>query len=310
MRVGILLGGRSAEREVSLRSGEAVYRALVEKGRDAVKIDAGPDVAERLRAEQVDVAFIALHGKGGEDGCIQGLLEVMGIPYTGPGVLASALAMNKIATKRVLTAAGIPTPPFHILEPDAGEDSPALAARALRMMPLPAVVKAPTQGSSIGTSIVHRAEGMAPALAEALRYDPVVLIEEYIPGREVTAAVLGNAKPLVLPLLEIVSAKGVYDYEAKYTPGMSDHLIPPRVATEVQQKIATTALATYKLLGCRGFSRVDFVVADDLQPYVLEVNTIPGLTEISLFPDAARAAGIPFADLVERLITLALGKEE
>jgi D-alanine-D-alanine ligase len=159
-------------------------------------------------------------------------------------------------------------------------------------------------------TIVHRAEEMAPALAEALRYDPVVLVEEFIPGREVTAAVLGNAKPRVLPLLEIVSAKGVYDYEAKYTAGMSDHLIPPRLRAEVQEKIAETALMTYKLLGCRGFSRVDFVVREDLHPYVLEVNTIPGLTEISLFPDAARAAGISFPDLVERLIALALGKEE
>jgi D-alanine-D-alanine ligase len=306
----VLLGGRSAEREVSLRSGEAVYKALIEKGRDAVKIDAGPDVAERLRGERIDVAFIALHGKGGEDGCIQGLLEIMGIPYTGPEVLASALCMNKIATKRVLTAAGIPTPFFHVLEPDAGEDPRLLAIRALEMMPLPAVVKAPTQGSSIGMGIVRGAEDMAPALAEALRYDPVVLIEKFISGREVTAAVLGNAKPQVFPLLEIVSAKGIYDYEAKYTPGMSDHLIPPRLKTEVQQEIAATALATFKILGCRGLSRVDFVVSEDLHPYVLEVNTIPGLTEVSLFPDAARAAGMSFPDLVERLISLALGKEE
>lgn len=310
MRVAVLLGGCSAEREISLRSGEAVYRALVKKGREAVKIDVGPDVAEKLRAERVDVAFIALHGKGGEDGCIQGLLEIMGIPYTGPGVLASALAMNKIATKRVLVAGGLPTPPFYVLEPKLGEGVSALARRVLEAMPLPVVVKAPTQGSSIGMSIVRGEKGLEAALADALEYDPTVLIERFMPGMEVTAAVLGNENPVVLPLIEIVSAKGVYDYEAKYTPGMSDHLIPPRLAENVQQQISEIALAAYKLLGCRGFSRVDFIVHNSLEPYVLEINTIPGLTEVSLFPDAARAAGIPFEDLVERLITLALGREE
>ncbi|MEW6182521.1 MAG: D-alanine--D-alanine ligase [Bacillota bacterium] len=306
MRVAVLLGGRSAEREVSLRSGEAVYKALAERGMDAVKIDAGPDVAERLRAERPDVAFIALHGKGGEDGCIQGLLEIMGIPYTGPGVLTSALAMNKIATKRVLTAGEVPTPPYAVIEPEPEEALAAMAARAAKVMPPPVVVKAPTQGSSIGMSIVRSREGLGQALEDSLRFDPVVLIERFIPGMEVTAAVLGNAEPVVLPLLEIVSATGVYDYESKYTPGMSDHIIPPRLAEDVQRRIAALALETYKLLGCRGFSRVDFIVGDNTEPYVLEVNTIPGLTEVSLFPDAARAAGITFGDLVERLIRFAI----
>lgn len=304
-----MCGGWSAEREISLKSGEAVYRALLEKGWDAVKVDVGPDVAGELRAARVDVAFIALHGKGGEDGSIQGLLEIMGIPYTGPGILASALAMNKAATKRMLVAEGLPTPPSLTLEQGAG-DLRALAGRVLREMSLPVVVKPATQGSSVGMEIVRGEEGLESALAGAFRYDPVVLVEKFIPGTEVTAAVLGNARPVVLPLIEIVSAKGVYDYEAKYTPGMSDHLIPPRLADGVQRRVAEIALAAYKLLGCRGFSRVDFIVGEDLQPYVLEVNTIPGLTEVSLFPDAARAAGISFGDLVERLIALALGKEE
>lgn len=308
MRVAVLLGGRSAEREISLKSGEAVYRALCAKGWEAVKIDVGPDVAERLREIHPDVAFIALHGKGGEDGSIQGLLEILGIPYTGPGILPSAVAMDKIATKRMLTAAGLPTPPFITLEGD--NDLAAIAGRVLQEMSLPVVVKAPTQGSSIGMSIVYREEGLVPALAGALRYDPVVLVEKFISGTEVTAAVIGNRRPVVLPLIEIVSAKGVYDYEAKYTPGMSDHIIPPRIDSGLQEKIKAAALATYRLLGCRGFSRVDFIAGEDGVAYVLEVNTIPGLTEVSLFPDAARAAGISFPDLVERLIALALGQEE
>jgi len=309
VRVAVLFGGRSAEREISLKSGEAVYQALREKGWDAVKIDVGPDVAERLREIRPDVAFIALHGKGGEDGSIQGLLEVLGIPYTGPGILASALAMDKIATKRMLTAAGLPTPPFITLEQN-GAALESLAAQVLQAMPLPVVVKAPTQGSSIGMSIVKREEGLVPALSEAFRYDPVVLVERFIPGVEVTAAVLGNKRPVVLPLIEIVAAKGVYDYEAKYTPGMSDHIIPPRVDARLQEEIGAAALATYKLLGCRGFSRIDFIAGTDGKPYILEVNTIPGLTAVSLFPDAARAAGISFADLIEKLIALALGQEE
>lgn len=308
MRVAVLLGGRSAEREISLKSGEAVYRALVERGRDAVKIDVGPDVAQRLQAARADVAFIALHGKGGEDGSIQGLLEIIGIPYTGSGVLSSALAMDKTATKRLLIAEGLPTPRFLSLNAEAW--NPSLTADAIKEISLPLVVKPATQGSSVGMTIVRREEELAPALREAFRYDTSVLVEEFISGTEVTASVLGNTRPVVLPLLEITSAKGVYDWEAKYTPGMSDHLIPPRIPDTVQKHVAEIALAVYKLLGCRGFSRVDFMVGSDSQPYVLEVNTIPGLTELSLFPDSARAAGISFGELVERLISLALGEEE
>lgn len=308
MRVAVLLGGRSAEREISIKSGEAVYKALVEKGRDAVKIDVGPDVAQRLQAERVDVAFIALHGKGGEDGSIQGLLEVMEIPYTGPGILASALAMDKVATKRLLISEGLPTPRFVNLE--SGSRDLSMTGGLIREINLPVVVKPRKQGSSVGMTVVRREEELVPALEDAFRYDPSVLVEEFIAGTEVTASVLGNARPVVLPLIEITSVKGVYDYEAKYTPGMSDHLIPPRIPDAVQAHVSEIALAAYKLLGCRGFSRVDFMVGSDLQPCVLEVNTIPGLTEVSLFPDAARAAGIPFGDLVERLVSLALGQEE
>lgn len=308
MRVAVLLGGRSAEREISLNSGEAVYRALVERGWDAVKIDVGPDVAQRLQAERADVAFIALHGKGGEDGSIQGLLEIIGIPYTGSGILPSALAMDKVATKRLLISEGVPTARFINLK--AGSWDAPLAADVIKKIGLPLVVKPATQGSSVGMSIVNREEKLAPALEEAFRYDASVLAEEFITGTEVTASVLGNDRPVVLPLLEITSAKGVYDWEAKYTPGMSDHLTPPRIPDTAQKRVAEIALTVYRLLGCRGFARVDFMVGTDLQPYVLEVNTIPGLTAVSLFPEAARAAGISFGDLVERLISLALGQEE
>ncbi|MEW6448208.1 MAG: D-alanine--D-alanine ligase [Bacillota bacterium] len=308
MRVAVLLGGQSAEREVSLKSGEAVYRALVGRGRDVVKIDVGPDVAQRLQVERADVAFIALHGKGGEDGSIQGLLEIMGVPYTGSGILASAIAMDKVATKRLLLSEGLPTPRFVNLK--AGSCDPLKTEDVLRKIRLPLVVKPATQGSSVGMTVVRKEEELAQAIKDAFRYDTSVLVEEFVAGPEVTASVLGNERPVVLPLLEITTAKGVYDYEAKYTPGMSDHLIPPRIPIAVQRRVEEIALVTYKLLGCKGFARVDFIVGSGSQPYVLEVNTIPGLTEVSLFPDAARAAGISFSDLVERLISLALGQEE
>ncbi|RDV84086.1 D-alanine--D-alanine ligase [Ammonifex thiophilus] len=308
MRVAVLCGGNSAEREVSLRSGEAVYRALRERGWEAVKIDVGPDIALRLSEVKPDVVFLALHGKGGEDGSIQGLLEVMGLPYTGPGILASALAMNKIATKRYLLSASLPTPDFIILDKEESPDEWLRRVKEFRSFPV--VVKAPTQGSSLGMSIVRREEELLPALMEAFRYDPVILVEEFIEGVEVTAAVLGNRKPVVLPLIEIVADKGVYDYEAKYTPGKSRHIIPPRLPEPWQEKIKELALATYRWLDCRGFSRIDFMVNRTGNPYILEVNTIPGLTEVSLFPDAARAAGMSFGELVEKLIYLALGQEE
>ncbi|MCL6638346.1 MAG: D-alanine--D-alanine ligase [Firmicutes bacterium] len=308
LKVGVLLGGRSAEREVSLRTGEAVYQALLAKGYQAVKIDVGFDVAERVKEENIGLAFIALHGKYGEDGTIQGLLEILDIPYTGPGVLASALAIDKVAAKKMFIYEGLPTPRFILVERrDAavtGMDAAVL--RIENEIGLPAVIKAPTQGSTIGTSFVRRKEEIVPALELAFHYDEVALVEEMIEGREITASVLGNEDPVALPLIEITSTTGVYDYEAKYTPGMSEHIIPPGIPEDRQELVREMAVRAYRALGCRGLSRVDFMVDRQGRPYVLEVNTIPGMTATSLFPDAARAAGIEFPDLVDRLVRLAL----
>ena len=307
MKIGVLLGGRSAERDVSLRTGESVFKALLEKGYQTVKIDVGLDVAERIREEKIDLAFIALHGKYGEDGTIQGLLEMLDIPYTGPGVLASALAIDKVATKKMLIYEGLPTPRFILVDrrASAGPGLESAAGRVEREMGLPVIIKAPTQGSTIGTSFVHRREEIGPALELAFQYDGVALVEEMIDGAEITASVLGNEEPVALPLIEITSASGVYDYNAKYTPGLSDHIIPPRIPEDQQAVLKELAVRAYRALGCRGLSRVDFMVDRQGRPFVLEVNTIPGMTETSLFPDAARAAGIEFPDLVERLVVLA-----
>ncbi|MGI9953356.1 D-alanine--D-alanine ligase [Moorellaceae bacterium AZ2] len=310
MKIAVLMGGPSSEREISLKSGEAVYQALLSKGHEAYKLDLAPTTASELLASRPDLVFIALHGKPGEDGSVQGMLEVLGIPYTGSGVLASALTIDKIITKRLLQQANIPTAPFLVFtakECRRGALSATLD-QIHRKLGLPVVVKAPTQGSTIGTYIVRSPEEMETALAGALQYDDRVLVEKFLPGPEVTAAVLGNEVPQVLPLIEIVSHTGFYDYRAKYTPGLSDHLIPPRLPQEVQEETIRLAAETYKLLGCRGFARVDFIVAGGRHPHVLEVNSVPGLTATSLVPDAARAAGYSFPDLIQKIVDLALEK--
>ncbi len=310
-KVAVLYGGMSEEREVSLRTGAAVCKALQAKGYDVKSIDVDRQVAKRLLEEPVDLAFIALHGRYGEDGTIQGLLEIMGIPYTGPGVMASAVAMNKITTKRLLLNAGLPTPKFQVLK-DFEVSKQGLDAVALDLksrVSLPAVVKAATQGSTIGIYFIYRWEELAPALEKAFGFDREVLVEEFIEGMEVTASVLGNEEPQALPLIEITSVTGKYDYEAKYTAGMSEHIIPPRLPEEKQREIQSLAVQAYQTIGCRGLSRVDFMVTKAGKPYILEVNTSPGMTETSLYPDAARAAGIEFPELVDRLVKLALDKD-
>lgn len=309
LKVGVLCGGRSAEREVSLRSGEAVYQALLNCGYDVVKIDVGFDIAEQIKQHQIELAFLALHGKYGEDGTIQGLLELLDIPYTGSGVLASAIAINKITTKKLFKLEGIPTPDFTVFTrnevSNLGLDQ--ACKKALDLVGLPAVVKANTQGSTIGISFVHQAELMGAAIEESLKYDQDVLVEKFISGMEVTASVLGNQDPVALPLIEITSVTGVYDYQAKYTPGMSDHIIPPRLPEETQNKIKQLAVKAFQVLGCRGLGRVDFMVQGS-EVYALEVNTLPGMTATSLFPDAARYAGMEFPQLVDKLVKLALEK--
>lgn len=305
-KIGVLLGGRSAEREVSLRTGEAIYRALLENGYDAVKIDVDVNIAENLKQQGIELAFIALHGKYGEDGTVQGLLEMLDIPYTGSDVLASAVAMNKIATKKILLSEGIPTPDYCIVTHTEYLNSPLQdIEQKILALELPVVIKAATQGSTIGITFVHDQKDIKTGLEEAFKYDPAALVEKMVPGTEITASVLGNEDPEVLPLIEIVSATGVYDYEAKYTVGMSDHIIPPRVSREIQENISDLARRTYTAIGCRGLARVDFMVDGAGRPYALEVNTIPGMTETSLFPDAARAAGISFPELVKKLVQLA-----
>lgn len=301
-RIGVLMGGLSAEREVSLKSGAAVHRALLARGYDAVAIDVDRDLAVVLASQGIEAAFIALHGRYGEDGCVQGLLELMGIPYTGSGVLASALAMNKLYAKQAFAAAGLLTTPFVALS--QGE-----TVRAGDLpFGLPAVVKPVQEGSSVGVSIVKSEADLQAAIDEAFRYDRVILVERYVKGQEVQVGIL-NDRPV--GAIEIIPKNEFYDFEAKYTDGMAEHVFPARLSEAHYQKVQELGLAAHRALGCAGYSRVDFLVTEQGDCYLLEVNTLPGMTALSLLPEIAqKGAGLGFEELVEQIITTAALKTE
>ena len=293
-KIGVLMGGLSSEREISLRTGGLVAASLTKKGYSVTAIDVGRDLPQRLISEDIGVAFIALHGRYGEDGCVQGLLEVMGIPYTGSGVSASAICMDKLLSKEILEHHGISTPKYTVFRKDTAGDPPSVR--------YPVVVKPLREGSTIGISVVSEKKDINPALDNALQYGDTALIEEYIAGMEVTAGIIGD-KPL--PLVEIVPRGGFYDFNTKTSGGMAEYIVPARLAAAVSEKIQDAALTAHKTLGCCYVSRVDFRVDPAGQPYVLEVNTIPGMTETSLLPKAAGEAGIGYDDLVEMILSSA-----
>ena len=295
------MGGTSAEREVSLRSGQAVHRALVRCGYQAVTIDAATDVPRALRAKKVQMVFLALHGRGGEDGAMQGLLEVLGMPYTGSGVRASAVAMHKAATKTLLASHGIPVPSGAVVCAGQRATTPPAGLK------LPLVVKPVSEGSTIGVSILRRLADWRPALREAHAYDKEALVETYIPGRELTVSVLDGR---ALPAVEIRPKGGFYDYTAKYTKGQSRYLCPAPLAPAMQRRLNDLAVEAYRVLGCEGAVRVDFRLTPGGKPYVLEVNTIPGMTETSLLPMAAAQAGLAYEQLTERILGSAVRRAE
>lgn len=292
-KVAVLMGGPSGEREVSLKSGAAVLAALKRQGVDAHGIDAGPDVLERLKRDAYARAFIVLHGRWGEDGVIQGGLEVIGLPYTGSDVLGSALAMDKLRTKYLWSAAGIPTPPYEVLAKDT--DFSQVAAR----LGLPLFVKPSREGSSLGVTKVKSVPDLQRAWEMAAKLDDCVLAERGIDGAEVTCAVLGSQ---VLPLIRIETVTEFYDYEAKYLRDDTTYHCPSGLDAAVEKKIQTLALRAFESLGCSGWGRVDFMIDRSNVPYVLEVNTVPGMTDHSLVPKAAAAAGIGFDELCLRIL--------
>jgi D-alanine-D-alanine ligase len=350
IRVGVLTGGASAERDISLAAGAQIQRSLPADRYEVVLLDPlalmvrNPNITEQQRAqarslladggrldpkhelpkgleeeiasaskalvpatraindstEPLDVIFISLYGTWGEDGRIQGLLDTLGLPYTGSGVLASALAMDKVMAKTVLGAAGLDVPRGAVVRSAGGAD-----LEAARGAGLPAFVKPVGGGSSVGAGIVRRAEDLGPAISDALRYDERALVEEYLVGTELTVAVIGNDELTALPVIEIVTQREFFDYRAKYDAGASEEIVPARVPDEVAKRAQDLAVRAHRALGCRGMSRTDFVWAGD-RMVALEVNTIPGMTANSLLPKAARAAGISFGDLLVRLVEWSL----
>lgn len=305
-KIVVVMGGPSTEAEVSRRSGTAILEALKAKGYNAERLELNPATfANDIKASGAEFVFNALHGKFGEDGIIQGTLEMMGIPYTGSGVMAAAVTMDKVATKRFFMAEGIPTPKAHTYFRYEFKKRD-LTGEILQEFSVPVVVKASSQGSSIGVVIVEKAEELEAALSEAFKYDREVLVEEFIKGRELTVAVWGNEeKQEALPIIEITTVTGRYDYVTKYKVGASTHIIPAPLPEEVTKKVKEIAIRAFAVCGCSGMARVDFMLGEDNQPYVIEVNTIPGMTETSLVPDAGRAAGIEFPELCARILAMA-----
>lgn len=299
-RVGVLMGGRSAEREISLKSGAAVLAALKRQGVDAHAFDPAEQGLTALAQAGFDRVFVILHGRGGEDGSLQGALELMGIPYTGSGVLASALGMDKWRSKLIWQAAGLPVPDFRLLHEDSDFD---LVERALG---LPLFVKPACEGSSVGVSKVKRPGELRDAFATAARHDSLVLAERFLGGGEYTVAVLGEGEALTaLPVIRIVPATEFYDYEAKYFRDDTRYLCPAGLAPAQETRMQALAREAYRVLGCRGWARVDVLLDATGEPYLLEINTAPGMTDHSLVPMAARAAGIAFDELCLRILAQA-----
>jgi D-alanine-D-alanine ligase len=295
--VGVLLGGPSAEREISLKSGRAISRALRESGITVIEIGENEEIRDGVRAHDIDLAFIALHGRFGEDGQVQEFLEGLKIPYTGSGVSASRQAMDKILSYKVFKSEGLTTPEYRIIEPEDNLSSPPIS--------LPVVVKPAREGSSIGLSLVREPGKFMEAITTARRHDERIIVDKYIPGRELTISILEDK---ALPVIEIIPDNPFFDYEAKYVKGRSEFIVPADLSKNVYREAQSIGLAAHRALGCYAYSRADILLGEDGGLYLLEVNSIPGFTATSLLPQAARAVGIDFPELCLKLLDLALAR--
>ncbi len=304
-KIVVVCGGVSSEREVSLRSGKAIYEALLNKGyANTVFYDLTRDNMNGILDAHPDIVFLGLHGKGGEDGTIQGMLEFAGIPYTGPGVAASAVCMDKVLTKRVLENTGIPTPHFVVVKQEDFNNHEEIARHILSKMRLPMVLKPPCEGSSIGIVVVKQESQMPEAIAEVLKHGDTIMAEEYLEGVEITLPILGNHQLTTLPIIEISSDNDFYDYTSKYVTGLCHHIIPACIDKSTQKEVEELGKKAYRVIGCCGLSCVDFIVDSIKGPMIIEINTLPGMTDMSIFPDAARYMGISYEELVERILEL------
>ncbi|TKD69876.1 D-alanine--D-alanine ligase family protein [Pseudalkalibacillus hwajinpoensis] len=305
MKIGVLYGGTSAEREVSLSSGKGIVKALKENGHEVIGIDFHPERLGEVMELDVDIVFIGLHGKYGEDGRIQGLLDMLQIPYVGSGVLGSAVAMDKAKSKKVLKDSGIRLAKDLVLYKSDDNHSIDLP------FGFPVVVKPNSEGSTIGLTIAQNEEELHRGIEEAFRFDNTVILEEFISGTEVTVAVMGEKGNVQsLPVVEIVPKNAYYDYESKYAEGGSEHIVPARISQDFTEMIQCQSVIAHELLGCETYSRVDYIVPKDgTEPVFLEVNTLPGMTPTSLYPDAAKEVGYSYEQMIEHLIQLGLKKK-
>lgn len=298
-KVAVLMGGVTKEREISLRTGGAISTALKRRGYDVTDIDVGADIVNRLTQEKPDVVFVALHGKFGEDGCIQGLLEMMRIPYTGGGVLGSSVGMDKIVCDMVAKQLGVPLPKEQFF--DITNESVEEFIKRLQIK-FPIVVKPSREGSTINITIVHKAEELKEAINVASKSDEKIIVQEYLKGKEVTAGLINGR---ALPVLEIAPKSGFYDYKSKYTKGMTEYIVPARIPDDCAKKIQDFSVRIFKALDCSGAARCDYIVGEKGEIHFLEINTIPGMTELSLVPKAAAHIGISFDELAEEILNSA-----
>ncbi len=302
MRLMVIRGGDSPEREVSLCTGAAVAKGLRELGHEVIECDIDALASGALQKAAPDLVFNALHGGKGENGIIQGAFEVMGILYTGSGVCASAMAMNKIVSKRLFQAAGLETPKWYALTKFQYK---RIADFCSNSEFWPVVVKPAGLGSTIGISIAEDERALEAALEQAFELDEAVLLEQYVGGREVTVALLDGTPPEALPAVEVVPNKGFYDYQAKYTKGATKYIVPAELSEDTKRALAQAAIKAFEVIGCRDIARADFIISKD-RIWLLEINTLPGMTETSLLPKAAAAAGISFNELLERIVDSAM----
>jgi len=309
-KIGILYGGESEEREVSLKSGQAIYKALKDEGLDVVKMDVDRKMLKEIEREKIDVAVLALHGGWGEDGTIQAVCKLMEIPFTGPDLLGSALALNKVMAKKIFKSEGIPTPPWKVIfqeETTKRGYLDRLAKKLEEEFGLPMVLKPALQGSSVGLKVVKEKMNLKSSIKESMKYGKCLLVEKYLRGTEVTVGILGLGSDLEpLPVVEIVPKRGVYDFKSKYTQGQTEYIVPARLPKKLYEKTQLLALKAFKALNLDIVARIDMLIEEDRNLYVLEANTNPGMTATSLLPKAALAAGYEFPKLLRRMIELAI----
>jgi D-alanine-D-alanine ligase len=299
LKIGVISGGISSERKISLMTGKNIYQSLLKSGYNAIFIDMKDDFYQKLK--EINLAFMAIHGRYGEDGTAQGLLELMKIPYTGSGVLSSAMAINKILSKKILIYENIPTPEYIAVNFTGDQDLKKLSSIIEKNFGYPIVVKPNSEGSTIGVNIVRKNSQLKHAIKDVLKYDSKILIEEYIRGRELTVSIIG-IEPVALPIIEIKPKSGFYDYKSKYTKDMTEYIVPADLDKKIVKTVSEAALKCHRVLECCGISRVDFILDDYGNSFVFEVNTMPGMTATSLVPKAAKAVGIDFDLLVEIIL--------